>query len=125
MRFQSGTKPTNRALDHTKINGRRETGHVMISVGKPLMNKQKTKTPSFSKMSLFQLMNWFEANNYDEDTLESIVTELPDDVNPFQDMPSWYKGTLENWEKELDETVEYVKNQYVEACKKILQYKRG
>ncbi len=123
MKFQSGTKPTNRAQDRTRTKERRGTALGPISVGRPLMNKQKTKKPNFEKMSLFQLMNWFEENNFDSDTLEPILTDEPDEINPLQDMPDWYKGTLENWEKELDELVDYVKIQYITACNKIQQHK--
>lgn len=78
------------------------------------------KKPLFSKMSLFQLMNWFEENNYDRVSYEIIVDSVDDmGYNPFAEMPQGYKGSLEDWERELDEVETYLKNQYREGCEKI------
>jgi hypothetical protein len=78
------------------------------------------KKPAFSKMSLFQLMNWLEENNYDRETYLPVVDEVDDmGYNPFQDKPDSYKGSLEDWERELDEVETYLKNKYREGCEKI------
>ena len=84
-----------------------------------------SKKPSFSKMSLFQLMNWLEENNYD-DSFSAIVDKIDDmGYNPFQDMPDNYEGTLEDWEKSLDEVESYLKSVYIRACSTVLEYKNA
>ena len=83
------------------------------------------KKPSFSKMSLCQLMNWLEENNYD-DSFSAIVDKIDDmGYNPFQDMPDNYEGTLEDWEKSLDEVESYLKSVYIRACSTVLEYKNA
>lgn len=85
-----------------------------------------TNKLSFSKMSLFQLMNWLEENNYNEETYLPIVDEIDDmGYNPFQDMPDNYEGTLEDWEKSLDEVESYLKSVYIRACSTVLEYKNA
>ncbi len=78
----------------------------------------------FDKMSLFQLMNWLEDNNYDENYMP-IVDEIDDmGYNPFENMPDNYSGTLEDWEKELDEVESLLKQEYIKSCK-IIQAKKN
>lgn len=76
-------------------------------------------------MSLFQLMNWLQDNNFDE-FCEAIV-ETPDDMgyNPFELMPDNYAGTLEEWEAELDEVETELKASYIKACKQVMKVKNN
>lgn len=85
-----------------------------------------SKGPSFNKMSLFQLMNWLEENNYNEENYLPIV-DIPDDMgyNPFENMPDNYDGTLEDWEKSLDEVESYLKSVYIRACSTVLEHKNA
>ncbi len=65
-------------------------------------------------------MNWLEDNNYDRETYLPVVDSVDDmGYNPFQDKPDNYSGSLEDWERELDEVELYLKNQYIEGCEKI------
>lgn len=75
-------------------------------------------------MSLFQLMNWLDENNYN-DNLEMIV-DTPDDMgyNPFELMPANYEGTLDEWEASLDEVEQHLKSDYIRACTAVLEYKK-
>jgi hypothetical protein len=83
------------------------------------------KNPAFNKMSLFQLMNWLEDNNYDDNF--SAIVDTPDDMgyNPFENMPDNYKGTLEDWEKSLDEVESYLKSNYIRACSTVWEKKNA
>lgn len=75
-------------------------------------------------MQLFQLMEWFDLNNYDDD-LYPIITDIPDDINPFEPPPNDYKGDAEVWYKELDILMNWVKIEYVSVCEQIWQVKNG
>ena len=77
------------------------------------------KRPRFEEMSLFQLMNFVEENNYSNETGDCIVYELPDEWSPFENKPDNYIGTTDEYYKELDSFEDIVKKEYLEICKKI------
>lgn len=66
---------------------------------------------------LFQLMVWAEENNFTEE-YDPIYEELPD-YNPFQEKPDSFKGTLEEWDEELDSFEKEIKKEYIEICENI------
>ena len=62
-------------------------------------------------------MNWAEENNYTTD-YEPIISNLPE-YDVFQEMPSSFAGTIEDWHKELDDFEPVAREEYLEICKKI------
>jgi hypothetical protein len=68
-------------------------------------------------MSLFQLYQFIDDNNYDDDYMQ--IVESPEEYDIFQEMPESYVGTIEDWHKELDAFEEVAKEEALATSKEL------
>lgn len=75
------------------------------------------KRPNFEKMSIFQLYQFIDENNHDDDYMPLVIP--PTEYNPFETKPDGYLGTDEEWWAELDGMEEMAKEEALATSKEL------